>query len=196
MPHFRPLFPTLQALVALIGAGCTLGDEDNAAKPATSVLVDERAGSLLGVRFGDTEDEVRARLGEPTDDYEGVFPEGAEYTGPQFIPIPESDAGVAAQKPLHYGDSAFLVSRTVGVFAMITLDGGARTKAGVAIGDELEKVREVYERVECGDAVGGEAIGGGETPTYPWCLVRGKVRVFFGEDPIDSIMIRTTAARG
>lgn len=196
MPHFRPLFPTLQALVALIGAGCTLGDEDNAAKPATSVLVDERAGSLLGVRFGDTEDEVRARLGEPTDDYEGVFPEGAQYTGPQFIPIPESDAGVAAQKPLHYGDAAFLVSRSVGVFAMITLDGDARTKAGVAIGDGLAKVREVYDRVECGEAVGGEAVGGGETPTYPWCLVRGKVRVFFGEDPIDSIMIRTTAARG
>jgi hypothetical protein len=64
---------------------------------------------------------VHARLGEPTDDYEGVFPEGA---------------------------------------------------------------------------VGGEPVFGGETPTYPWCLVRGKIRVFFGEDPIDSIMIRTTAARG
>lgn len=186
MPHFRPLFPTLQALVALIGAGCTLGDEDKAAKPATSVLVDERAGSLLGVRFGDTEDEVRARLGEPTDDYEGVFPEGAQYTGPQFIPNPASDAGLP--KPLHYGDAAFLVSRSVGVFAMITLDGVARAKSGVAIGDELEKVREVYDRVECGEAVGGEAVGGGE--------IRGKVRVFFGEDPIDSIMIRTTAARG
>lgn len=129
---------------------------------------------------------MRARLGEPTDDYEGVFPEGAQYTGPQFIPNPASDPGLP--KPLHYGDAAFLVSRSVGVFAMITLDGVARAKSGVAIGDELEKVREVYDRVECGEAVGGEAVGGGE--------IRGKVRVFFGEDPIDSIMIRTTAARG
>jgi hypothetical protein len=196
LPHFRPLFPTLQALIALLAAGCTLGDEDKAAKPATSVLIDEQAGSLLGVRFGDTEDEVRARLGEPTDDYEGVFPEGEDYTGPQFIPSPASDAGLGTPKPLHYRDAAFLVSPTAGVFAMITLDDDARTKAGVEIGNELAKVRKAYGRVECGEAVGGEPVFGGETPTYPWCLVRGKVRVFFGEDPIDSIMIRTTAARG
>jgi hypothetical protein len=175
--------------LVLFFGGCMGGDEE-------PVVVDERAGTLLGVRFGDSEEEVRARLGEPTDDYEGVFPEGARYTGPQFIPIPESDAGLGGQKPLHYGDASFLVSPTLGVFAMISLDGDARTKAGVGIGDELEKVREVYDRVQCGEAVGGEPVFGGETPKYPWCLVRGKIRVFFGEDPIDSIMIRTTAARG
>jgi hypothetical protein len=174
------------AVVLIVAAG-----ED---EPREPVLVDERAGSLHGVRFGDSEAAVRRRLGSPTDDAPGVFPEGKDYTGPPSIPSPRSDQRPPRMPtPLHYGDTSYLVSPTVGVFSMATLESGARTRAGVGIGDDLDRVRERYDRVECGESVAGEAIVG-ETPMYPWCrALVGNVRVFFGEDPIESVTLTSYA---
>ena len=71
---------------------------------------------------------------------------------------------------------------------MATLEKGARTRAGVGIGDELERVRERYDRVQCGEAVAGEPLFGGEAPMYRWCrALVDEVRVHFGGDPIESI---------
>jgi hypothetical protein len=154
-----------------------------------AVLVDERRGVLHGVAFGDPLDSVRARRGEPSDDSQGFFPRGADYNGPPAIPNPPSDPR-AAPTPLHYGETAYLISPTVGVFSMATLEDGARTKAGVGIGDALDRVRESYRRVRCGESVAGEAVLGGDTPMYPWCRATvGEVRIFFGEDPIESITL-------
>ena len=143
------------------------------------------------VRFGDRERDVRERLGEETDHHAGFFPEGADYTGPPAIPSPESDRGSRIPPAeLHYDGTAYLVSPTVGVFSMATLEQGARTRAGVGVGDDLELVRERYVRAECGEAVAGESLFGGEPPTYPWCrALVGDIRVFFGEDPIESITL-------
>jgi len=44
-------------------------------------------------------------------------------------------------------------------------------------------------------AAAGEGAFGG-TPKYPWCRALGDVHVFFGEDPIESITMSSTAARG
>ncbi len=158
---------------------------------ATPVLVDERAGVLHGVRFGDSEREVVARLGEEADDDDGFFPSGADYTGPVAIPSPASDQGSRMPpSELHYDDTAYLVSPTAGVFSMAILEKGARTRAGVGVGDELEIVRARYDRVECGEAVAGEPLFGGEPPTYRWCrALVGETRVFLGGDPIESITL-------
>jgi hypothetical protein len=52
---------------------------------------------------------------------------------------------------------------------------------------EMEPPR---SHVECGEAVAGEPLFGGETPTYPWCrALIGDTRVFFGRDPIESITL-------
>lgn len=183
---------TLVSLLLVVGAGIAAAfvfvREDEEAPP---VLVDERDGVLHGVRFGDSEREVRARLGEETDDRDGVFPEGADYTGPPVIRSPETDQGSRIPpSELHYDDTAYLVSPTVGVFSMTTLEEGARTRAGVGVGDDLELVRERYARTECGEAVAGESLLGGEPPTYPWCrVIVGNTRVFFGEDPIESVTL-------
>ncbi len=177
----------LLAGVASIGAVLLVLRRDEEAQP---VLVDERAGVLHGVRFGESEREVQARLGAETDDRSGYFPAGADYTGPVAIPVPVSDRGSRIPpSELHHGDTAYLVSPTEGVFSMATLERGARTRAGVGVGDELERVRERYERVECGEAIAGEALIG-ESPTYSWCRARvGETRVFFGGDPIESITV-------
>lgn len=123
--------------------------------------------------------------------HDGFFPEGADYTGPPAIPSPETDQGSRIPpSELHYDGTAYLVSPTVGIFSMATLEQGARTRAGVRVGDDLELVRDRYDRTECGEAVAGEPLLGGETPTYPWCraIVTG-TRIFFGEDPIESITL-------
>jgi hypothetical protein len=186
-PGTLPLI-LLAAAGVVVALALTLAGEDD---EAPTVLVDERTGVLHGVRFGDSEDKVRTRLGEPSDDHQGVFPEGADYTGPPAIPSPRTDQRPPRKPtPLHYDESAYLVSPTVGVFSMATLEQGAQTRAGIGVGDDLELVRERYERVKCGEAVAGEAMFGGETPTYPWCrAIVGDIRAFFGEDPIESITL-------
>lgn len=164
-------------------------DDDNDASEV--VLIDEQAGRLRGISFGDTVAEVRARLGEPSDDADGFFPEGADFTGPPAIPSPASDQGSRAPPGnLHYEDTAYLVSPTVGVFSMAILAEGARTRADVGVGDELERVRERYRRVDCGEAIAGEPVFGDDYPTYPWCrAIVGDIRVFFGDDPIASVTL-------
>ena len=163
-----------------------------------SVLVDERAGALHGVRFGDGEREVRELLGEEADDDDGFFPGGTDYTGPPVISSPETDR--ASRNPpseLHYDDAAYLVSPTVGVFAMAALEDGARTRAGIGVGDDLALVRERHDGSECGEAVAGEPLFGGEPPTYPWCQTTVRdTCVFFGGDPIESITLMRQAPIG
>jgi hypothetical protein len=175
------------AVVVVVGALVADGGDD----APRSVLVDERGGSLHGVRFGDGEPAVRERLGPPSDDAQGVFPEGRDYTGPPAIPSPRSDQRPPRMPtPLHYGDTAYLVSPTVGVFSMSTLESGARTRAGVGIGDDLDRVRARYDGAHCSESVAGEPVFGGETPMYPWCrVIVAGTRVFFGEDPIQSITL-------
>lgn len=171
-----------------------LAARDDGAKEV--VVADEHAGVLRDVRFGDTAAEVRARLGEPADTEDGFFPAGTDYTGPPAIPSPRSDQGTRTPpETVHYDEAAFLVSPTVGVYSMAVLAEGARTRAGVGVGDPLARVRAAYERVSCGEAVAGEALFGGETPKYPWCrAIVGDVRVFFGADPIESITLTRLGA--
>jgi hypothetical protein len=173
------------------------GDDDRVtfASLRPALVVDERAGVLRGVRFGDTSAEVRRRLGRPSDDEDGFFPAGTDFTGPPNVPLPPSDRGTRVPpEMLHFRDTAYLVSPTAGVFAMATLAEGALTRAGAGAGDDLERVREAYEGVECGEAIGGESPFG-EPPTYPWCRTRvGRTRVFFGGDPVESITLAVTAA--
>lgn len=180
------------ALIVAVASLLTSCAKDGPRRSEGAAIVDERAGVLAGVRFGDTAGAIRQRLGKPTDGKPGFFPAGDDYTGPPAILSPAADQGRPPVPPteLHYEDLAFLVSRRVGTFSMATLAERARTEAGVAIGDELGRVRERYERVTCVEQVSGESLLGEEPPRYLWCrTVVGKVRVFFGGDPIESITL-------
>jgi hypothetical protein len=174
-----------------VAAGGALGCFGCGAQQSRPVLVDERRGVLHGVRFGDSEGDVRARLGEPTDHAEGFFPQGADYTGPPSISVLKTDRRPPRRPtPLHYDDAAYLVSPTAGVFAMATLEDGARTLRRVAIGDALPTVNNRYGGATCNAAVRGEPLSGGKPPTYRWCRVRvGRIAVVFGGDPIESITL-------
>ena len=142
------------------------------------LVVDERRGELGGVRFGETSARVRAVHGHEKR-RAGFSPTRADrYTGPPAIPVARTP------ETLDYETEAYLVSPGFGVVSMTTVAGGARTRAGVAIGDDLSAVRARYRRVVCGKTRGGEA------PGYAWCRARvGEIAVFFGGDPVASITL-------
>ena len=166
--------------------GCSVDDE-----PATARLLDERIGSYRGVRFGDTEADVRRLLGAPGEG-EGFFPTGESYIdigGPPAVRVWPPNA--RSSTALRYEGVAFAVG-TQGVYAILVTEP-ARTLRGIAIGDELARARRLYT-LGCGQGVAGERIGGGSL-TYPTCrgTIGERVRIWFGEDPIASIAIARVA---
>jgi hypothetical protein len=183
--------------VALLLTGCGKATSTGAQTP---VVINEGAGVLAGVHFSDSAQDIRTHLGAPIDSRPGFFPAGAHYTGPSAISAPVADQARPRVQPtpLHYKEFAFLVSRRVGTFSMATLTKGARTRAGVAIGDQLDRVRQAYKRVNCGKQGFGEPVSGSEErPTYRWCrTVVAGVHVFFGGDPIESITLTHYPAGG
>jgi hypothetical protein len=171
--------------VTAIFGGCGGGDEPDVVR-----LLDERAGSYRGVRFGDSEEEVQRLHGEPRGG--GFSPLGSEYGdvgGPPAVRV--WPPGSSTQKSLRYRGFSFLVG-TEGVYAILVVEP-ARTTRGVGVGDPLQRARRRYE-LGCGEGVAGERIGGG-VETYPTCrgTIDGRTRIWFGEDPIGSIAIARVA---
>ena len=147
---------------------------------------------MHGVRFGDTERAVRGRHGEPSDDEDGVFPEGSDYTGPPAL----SSRRRSATSVRRGGRSRCTtkMSPTSSRVAGRVLDGNTRKRRTDSRrrrrGEDLSRIREHYDRVKCGEAVAGESLLGGEPPTYPWCrAIVGDIRVFAGGDPVESITL-------
>ena len=182
--------PSNRLLLALLAAstitGCGGGDE-----PVAPQLLDERAGSYRGVRFGATEAQVRQVFGTPGGG-SGFSPLGSEFHdvgGPPAVRV--WPPGSFTQRALRYEGVAVLVG-TGGVYAIMVTEP-ARTLRGVSVGDDLVRARRLY-KLGCGEGVAGERIGGG-VATYPTCrgTIGGRIRIWFGEDPIGSIAIARVA---
>lgn len=171
--------------VAALCVGCELNSPSDGSPEADSpAVVDERAGEYGGVGLGASGERVEEQLGD-SERSDGFFPLDSEsFTGPPSIPTPGGRPEV-----LKYEESAFLVARKGGVVALMVTAEGVATRAGVAVGEPLERVEEAYSAVRCGEAPAGEAVVG-EDPTYPWCRATvGDVKVFFGGDPIESVTL-------
>jgi hypothetical protein len=170
----------------LLVAGCDLFEPGQHGESGEAPrIVDEQAGRYGDVRLGSSESDVRAAFGDPGGG-DGFFPLEAEsYRGPISIASPDGREPIL----LRYEHVAFLLAPGHGVFALTVNDPDAVTLRGVGPGDPLDRVRE-YERVRCGEAVAGEPLFGGDTPTYPWCRARlDSTEVFFGDDPIESVTL-------
>jgi len=174
------------AATATLAGGCGGSDE-----PVAPRLLDERAGSYRGVELGASETQVRRVFGEPGEE-EGFAPLDSEFQdvgGPPAVRV--WPPGSQRQHALSYDGVAFLVG-TEGVYAILVTEP-AKTLRGVAIGDDLGRARRLY-KVGCGEGVAGERVGGG-VETYPTCrgTIDGRIRIWFGEDPIRSIAIARVA---
>ena len=148
----------------------------------TRAVIDETAGTYRGVRLGDSAAAVRREFGEPARD-PGFAPAGES---PADVGVPESIPG--SGDLMKYEGVAFLVDRDRGVFAMLIAEDGAATTRGVAIGDRIEEAHAAYA-LRCIDVAGGGSLFGGQE-TYPSCQATlGRVRMWFGRDPIRSITL-------
>ena len=162
-------------------------------------LIDENEGTYRGVGIGDSPETVRGVFGAKpfAARNEPLWPLSAEswkeLGGPNMLDPPcKRTSGRGDWPPrlrvLRYlkASFAFCDGR---VFAVVVAEKGARTQAGLAVGDELGAARMLYPRVHCGRASAGDTAG------YPYCVggLHPRRRLWFGQDPIASITI--SAAR-
>ena len=198
--HFAQRIAAAGALAVFLSAcgGTERDSSDQTSTPRRSeAVIDVRKGSYRGVQLEDSRDRLVARFGR----------------GPSFDP--ERDAATTLANPdgsggapSHLGGQgdayawsvhryqhlvAFVVDEYVStrpieryVHTLLIDDPVAATTDGVAIGDPLERVKQVYENATC-----GLASSVAEESDYPACsLTIGPHRhVWFGPDPIETITL-------
>jgi hypothetical protein len=177
------------ALAATVGVTLALKDSAGVVR-----AIDLEGGSFRGVTVGDREREVRRALGEPKQVASGgpITPAGDDFVdigGPTLVQSP------GRPLVLRYNGVAVLLSEDE-VFGIVITDGDARTGRGVEIGDDLSLARRTYD-LRCGEATAGEAVFG-RSPTYSFCVGRlaSDRWIWFGRDPIRSIVVTTTRMSG
>jgi hypothetical protein len=189
-------------LLAVRLAAVTRDDEN----PTVVRSIDLVRGTYHGVGIGDDAAAVRRVFGRRAFarlDREPYVPTNAEFGevgGPTVLNHPCKPPAAARRRSrlavLRYEDASFLFCDGR-AFALMVIAKEASTWRGLRIGDELEKARDLYAGLTCGDAPSGD-FG-----QYPYCAGEidslGKdppLHVWFGEDPIASITISTTPYDG
>jgi hypothetical protein len=142
--------------------------------------------SFRGVSLEDTRGQATAALGAaPASSGSSIAPLGedfAEIGGPPFVATPGSTI-----QSFRYRGTTVLVSDDR-VYGILTTDDEAETAEGVGVGDNLEIAEDAYPNLECGVA------SATEYRTFPYCggrLAPGRW-IWFGQDPIRSIVVATT----
>jgi len=87
-----------------------------------------------------------------------------------------------------YEDVGFSVERRAGVFVIAILADGSRTSKGVGLGSTGQEVKAAYPGLEC-----GSSNARAEEAPRPFCSgrVATGIHVWFGEDPVKSVLIAT-----
>jgi hypothetical protein len=180
------------ATVFSFAAGCDgAGGGAETVERERVAVIDEEAGTYRGVRLGDSAADVEQTLGPgvPATVMTAVVPldvESWEHQGPVAVygPPPKSDSELLA---LRYPEVAVGVARDR-VISIDTLEAGATSARGVAIGDPLEKAKAAYPELECKslDDASWRACHGRLGDRYIW----------FGGDPIRDITIASVRLDG
>ena len=162
------------------------------------VVIDENRGTYRGVGIGASAAAVRRALGNMPFARVGWAPWSPkdaesfrEVGAPSVLTPPcrptQSPGGRPRLQILRYREASFVFCDGR-VVAVTVIDEGARTQAGLRIGDPLRDARALYPGLRCGEAPSGD-IG-----RYPFCVGRLQPRrsLWFGQDPIASITVSTT----
>jgi hypothetical protein len=115
---------------------------------------------------------------------------------PPCKPTAELRRGRPRLALLRYDDVSFLFCDGR-AFAWMVIADDARTSQGLGVGDDLDDVEDLYPAFTCAEAPSGDFR------RYPYCAgaiaAQGglpRLHVWFGEDPVASITISTTAYDG
>jgi hypothetical protein len=179
-------------IAALVAVGC--GGTDDGSHRRLSI--DERDGSVDGVRIGSTKRDVRNRFGdygdspeaypiEPleVDEHEGSGGPWSVATGPHHL----GPGGInGEQVTLRYRGASFFV-RHDHVFGFMVTSRGATTSRGVRVGDDLATAASKYPGFRCEPQSEGDTT----VPQKAHCAGEASddLLTYFGGDPIESITI-------
>jgi hypothetical protein len=176
---------------AWVGAACLLVGAVPLAWAGYRQLrpLDESGGQRIedgyrDVSLGDPRARALEVLAPPRSSSGSVAPFGDDFDsigGPPFIATPGSN------ESLRYQGVTVLVSDGR-VYGFVITDEEAETAEGVGVGDNLEVADETYRDLDCGIARASEYR------TFPYCGGRLGPRrwIWFGQDPIRSIVLTTT----
>jgi hypothetical protein len=183
------------AVGLLLASGC--GGSPARRPPNQARVIDEMASSYRGISLGDSEARVEANLGHATRG-QSLFPlkssaSWLELGGPNLIPTPTScrPSSQSRRAALRYTEVVALVCDQ-SVYALLIFDQRAETSRGVGIGDPLREVSDSYGGVQCRDTARGDA-----GVPFKYCagsLEQGRY-IWFGGDPIASVVLSTTLPR-
>jgi hypothetical protein len=151
-----------------------------------ALFIEEGAGAYRGMAIGESREVVMRALGRTRPSTGSIAPLGQDFDeigGPPFIATP----GVT-HEVLRYADTTVLLTEN-GVYGYVITADDAETVAGVGIGDNLGVVEDRYQDLECGIARAGEYR------TFPYCggMLGSGRWIWFGQDPIRSIVVTRTA---
>ena len=186
--------PSLVLGLAAFLGGC--GDSTAAESGATRIVrVDERKGSVQGVRLGDSLSEVKRRLpgGVEADPRTSrtlpLVGELEELGLPGIIDPPREGTPIERFGLLRYRHLSITFAPPTGAFVIKIAIPGARTLAGVGLGDPLEAARGAYPDMRC-DVQNRNS----EYVAYPYCTTKleNGFYIWFGQDPIRSITLSST----
>jgi hypothetical protein len=156
---------------------------------AATIVIDEEKGSYRGVLLGGTAAEVEAALGpgRPSRAKDSSVPLNVkpwDYQGPQHTsgPIADDESELLG---LRYPEVMVQIDDDR-VVDIETMEAGATTARGVAIGDPIEQAAAKYPELECGTIEDWKACQGRLGYRYIW----------FGGDPIEVIAIGSVRLEG
>lgn len=190
--HARRARSAAVAVLLLLGAG-GCGDRDTSTR---TLDVDERRGSVDGVRIESTKRVVRERFGdygrdpqaypiEPLeiDEEEGSGGPWSVVTGPHHL----GPGGIEGEQvTLRYRGSSFFV-RHDRVFGFMVTSTGSATSRGVRVGDDLATVKREYPHFRCEDEYRGETTA--TQKAHCSGEAADDLLTYFGGDPIESITV-------
>jgi len=184
----------LVLLVLVIVAGCGSSDEAVSSKskttgcppaPTGASVADERAGTYRGVELGQG-------LHGVLEHFEGVPRRWSESIGTPLSGCGQPSLGARTiAAPLRHARMRDVTltfgGRPARLAEIAVVARGARTRAGVAIGDPIERVAQRYpsSTLDCGREHSSDDT------LWKSCRVSGRdVSLYFGGDPINRIEMR------
>lgn len=177
-------------MLAVVASACG----ESSASSNEREVVDLQRGSFRGVTLGESRRAVRRILGPPLGEPdEGFEPVGVDRDSagfPYTISPPRRGgrgSGLSIRS-MQYRGVGFLVERRAGVYTVGITAKGAVSRRGVGIGSSREDVMRRYPRLNCGTQNNRP-----EGIPRPYCAgrIRRGIHVWFGQDPVQSIIITT-----